>query len=189
MACHHHALKRNVDEHAYPDIFRPSAPHPYYHLSPLFKEGSLKDIHGESRSWDDLKGKSVALYFADESNRKCANFFPYLLQFYKVMNENGNTQKIEIVFVSLDKDKEAASHHRERHPWLSVDFDDPITDDFKQHFRVMNLPEIPKYGYGPRSGAPTVILIGRDGRLLQNLHSDEHGESSLLKWDFVSQRF
>jgi len=182
-------LKRCADEHPYPDIFRPSAPHPYYHVHPLFKEGSLKDIHGESHSWEELKGKSVALYFADLSNRKCANFFPYLLQFYKVLNENGSCQKIEVVFVSLDKDKEAAKEHRERQPWLHVEFDDPITDDFKQHFRVMNLPEVPKYGYGPRSGAPSLLLIGRDGRLLQNLHSDEEGEASLLKWDFTGQRF
>lgn len=181
--------KRHPHEHPYPDIFHPAAPHPYYHIHPLFKAGTLKDVHGLSHSWDELKGKSVALYFADERSQKCLNFLPFLLQFYKTINEGGDTQKIELIFVSLDQDKESAEKHRARQPWLSIDFDDELVDDFKQHFRVMNKPEVPKFGYGPRHGPPTVFVIGSDGELQQNLDIEEAGLAGLLKWDFVAKRF
>lgn len=180
---------RHPDEHPYPDIFKPSAPHPYYHLHPLFREGSLKKATGDVHDWGSLRGKSVALYFGDSTKPKCANFFPYLLQLYKILNENGSSQKVEVVFVPLDPNKETAEKYRKRMPWLSVDFDDPIVDDFKQHFRVMNPPEVPKYGYGPRTGPPTVLVIGSDGRLLRNLDIENEAEKGLNKWDFYGQRF
>lgn len=182
-------IVKDPHEHPYPDIFKPSAPHPYYHLHPLFREGTLKDVDGEVKDWADLKGKSVALYFADGNSAKTKNFFPHLLQMYKVFNENGSKQKVEIVFVSLDSTDEEFHVHRKRQPWLSVDLGDPITDDFKQHFRVMNAPEIPKYGYGPRNGSPSLMVIGGDGRLLQNLGTDEAGSKGLKLWDFTAQRF
>jgi len=181
--------KRDEHEHPYPDVFHPAAPHPYYHIHPLFREGSLKDIHGEAKSWEELKGKSVALYFGDHRNPKCHNFLPRLLQFYKTMNEAGDIQKIEIIFVSLDPDEESYCRHRSLQPWLSIDLADELVDDFKQHFRVMNAPEVPKYGYGPRSGPPTMLVIGSDGRLLQHLDTEEMGAKGLLKWDFVAKRF
>eukprot|EP00382_Lankesteria_abbotti_P005086 CAMPEP_0113847912 /NCGR_PEP_ID=MMETSP0372-20130328/2156_1 /TAXON_ID=340204 /ORGANISM="Lankesteria abbotti" /LENGTH=186 /DNA_ID=CAMNT_0000817279 /DNA_START=95 /DNA_END=655 /DNA_ORIENTATION=+ /assembly_acc=CAM_ASM_000359 len=182
-------IKRDTHEHPYPDVFHPAAPHPYYHMHPLFKPSSLKDVHGITRSWEELRGKSVALYFGDYRSQKCHNFLPHLLQFYKSLNEAGDLQKIEIIFVSLDGDEQQFQRHRARQPWLSVDFSDELITDFKQHFRVMNLPEIPKFGYGPRTGPPTMIVIGSDGRSLQHLQIEQNGPKALLKWDFVTKRF
>eukprot|EP00923_Selenidium_pygospionis_P057206 GHVN01099909.1.p1 GENE.GHVN01099909.1~~GHVN01099909.1.p1 ORF type:complete len:207 (-),score=5.06 GHVN01099909.1:1075-1695(-) len=129
------------------DIFKPSAPHPYYHLAPLFREGSLSEAMTKTpKKWQDLRGKSVALFFGNSASPKTNNFFPHLLQMYKVFNENGDSQKIEIVYVPLEPNRELFEKERRRHPWLTLDIDDEIVNDLKQHFRVMNPPDLPKYG-------------------------------------------
>eukprot|EP00918_Siedleckia_nematoides_P010002 GHVU01021879.1.p1 GENE.GHVU01021879.1~~GHVU01021879.1.p1 ORF type:complete len:192 (-),score=29.26 GHVU01021879.1:659-1234(-) len=181
--------KRHPEEHEYPDVFHPSAPHPFYHINPLFKDGLLKDSEGGDVPWSELRGKSVALYFADNDNLKCRNFFPHLLQYYKVLNESGSNQKIEIIFVPLDESPEKAEEHRKRQPWLSLPFGDPLIDYLKQHFRAMGARELPKYAYGPRSAPPCLLIVGRDGRLLLHLNAEELKEKSLKRWDFVAKRF
>lgn len=58
----------------------------------------------------------------------------------------GDTQKIEIIFVSLDESEEQYKAHRARQPWLALAYGDPLIEIFKQHFRVMNPNELLKYG-------------------------------------------
>lgn len=45
----------------------------------LFPEGSLKNCNGTVIPQSQLKGKSVALYFADGADPKCTSFLPFLL--------------------------------------------------------------------------------------------------------------
>eukprot|EP01068_Selenidium_serpulae_P007220 Selendium_serpulae@DN4644_c0_g1_i1.p2 len=173
----------------YPDLFKPTAPHPYYHLHPIFKDGSLFDKNGEGRNWADLKGKSVALFFGNHGHCKTNNFYPHLLQLYKVFNENNDGQKVEVVYVPLETDRELYAKQKKRQPWLCLDIDDPLVDDFKQHFRVFNAPEIPKYAYGPRSEPPTLLIIKSDGTLLQDLDVNKDGPQGLQRWDWRGTKF
>lgn len=170
-------------QHPYPDIFDPATPYPMYKLSPLFSDSQLTDAKGRPVSWDSLQGKSVGLYFADDSKPKCKTSLPILSNVYRTFNESGDTQKVEIVFVSLDSSYEAYEAHRAKQPWLALPFQDPLVEKLKAHFRVMNPTEVPRYGYGPRSGVPGLLIIGRDGRLQQRLDICEEGTGILRKWE------
>lgn len=158
----------------------------------LFPEGSLKNANNTVISEDHLRGKSVALYFGDGSDPKCRSFLPFLLQYYKTVNESGSSQKIEIIYVSCDKDKKSFIEHRSHMPWLHVELNDPLTDVLRKHFRVLREHEVPLYGSGPRSGVPSVVIIGSDGREEQFLHvaaGREEGERAILRWDWRNTVF
>ncbi|PFH38572.1 PDI family protein [Besnoitia besnoiti] len=158
----------------------------------LFPEGSLKNCNNTVVSQSHLKGKSVALYFADGADPKCTSFLPFLLNFYRTINEGGSNQKIEVIFVSLDRDRQAFEHHRSHMPWLSIDLENPLTDVLKRHFRVMKEYEVPAYGYGSRTGVPCVVVVGSDGREAQFLpvsSGREEGDRALLRWDWRNTRF
>ncbi|KAF8817899.1 PDI family protein, partial [Cardiosporidium cionae] len=153
----------------------------------LLPEGILKNINGEPISHNHLAGKSVALYFADGGDSKCTSFLPMLIQFYKTINEGGDYQKIEIIFVTLDKTEESYTRHRANMPWLSIDFNDPHVEVLKKHYRVMKPREVLTHGVGPRSPPPAVIVIGSGGeeeQFLQINYGREEGARGLLRWDW-----
>ncbi|KEG01809.1 thioredoxin-like protein 1, putative [Plasmodium vinckei vinckei] len=153
----------------------------------LFPEGSLKNINNTVVNEKHLVGKSVALFFSNGSDPKCRAFLPFLQQYYKTINEGGSSQKIEIIFVSVDPDRTSFEDHKKHMPWLYIDIADPLTDILKKHFRVMNAYEVPFYGSGPRSDVPCLVVIGSDGREAQLLHvcsGREEGEKGVLRWDF-----
>ncbi|CBZ53452.1 conserved hypothetical protein [Neospora caninum Liverpool] len=158
----------------------------------LFPEGSLKNCNNTIIPQSHLKGKSVALYFADGADPKCASFLPFLLNYYRTINEGGSNQKVEVIFVSLDRDRKSFESHRSHMPWLSVDLENPLTEVLKRHFRVMKEYEVPTYGYGSRTGVPCVIVIGSDGREAQFLpisSGREEGDRALLRWDWRNTKF
>jgi hypothetical protein len=58
----------------------------------------------------------------------------------------GDYQKVEIVFISLDKTEKQYAEHRAMQPWLAVPFESDVIDRFKDHYRVMHADELCKYG-------------------------------------------
>ncbi|KAF8819448.1 PDI family protein [Cardiosporidium cionae] len=158
----------------------------------LLPEGTVKTICGEPISHNHLAGKSVALYFADGEDSKCTSFLPILIQFYKTINEGGQCQKIEVIFVSLDKNEDSYNHHRALMPWLSIDFNHPIAQVLKKHYRVMKPREVFIHGVGPRSPPPALVIIGSEGEEKQFLpitSGREEGVRGLLRWDWRNSIF
>ncbi|XP_053991272.1 uncharacterized protein LOC128883193 [Hylaeus volcanicus] len=174
--------------HPYGDVYKPLKPYPIFDLNPLFSPGTLKDSKGHTVNWEDLLGKSVALYFADYALCRCKSVLPILCNVYKTFNESGDYQKVEIVFVSLDKSEKEYAEHRAVQPWLSLPYESDIIDRFKDHYRVMHANELCKYGYGPRMTPPSLIIINRYGRLLQFLEINEQVKL-WKKWDVISELF
>eukprot|EP00914_Ancora_sagittata_P010454 GHVO01020161.1.p1 GENE.GHVO01020161.1~~GHVO01020161.1.p1 ORF type:complete len:179 (-),score=24.01 GHVO01020161.1:79-615(-) len=177
--------------HTYPDIFHPRTPHPRYELSPLFKEGILYDSNGSPLNWEQLRGKSVALFFGSYKNLKSRNFLPMLVQFYKTGNESGDHQKIEVVYVSLDETEEDFEKQKAMMPWPYVSYSDQgALDSIKSHYRIMERRELPKYGYGRHSDPPALLIIDSSGKLLQTIYGkDAIHDPILRRWDHVKHRF
>ncbi|KAL8432042.1 hypothetical protein Efla_003483 [Eimeria flavescens] len=157
----------------------------------LFPEGSLKDANGCVVSQRHLIGKSVGLYFADGRNAKCTSFLPFLLQFYKTVNEGGSHQKIEVIFVSVDESEEAFKDHIKHMPWLTIDYNDPLRHILLRHFRLKDAC-LPTQGQPPRAALPALIVVGADGRdaqFLQVSGGRDEGERALLRWDWRNTKF
>ncbi|OEH75670.1 PDI family protein [Cyclospora cayetanensis] len=150
----------------------------------LFPEGSLKDSNGNVVSQRNLIGKSVGLYFADGDSPKCSSFLPFLLQFYRTVNEGGSHQKIEVIFVSADRDEKAYLDHVKHMPWLVVDYNDPLRTILLRHFRVEKESNIPSKSQGPSAGIPALVIVGADGmnaQFLQVCGGRDEGERALLR--------
>lgn len=158
----------------------------------LFPEGSLRNANNTPICEAHLRGKSVALFFADGGDAKCRSFLPFLLQYYRTLNESGSKQKIEIIFVSCDRDVTSFKNTVSHMPWLHIEFGNPLIDILRRHFGVMREHDVPLYGTGARTGVPCLIVIGSDGREEQFLHVSngrEEGERAILRWDWRNTVF
>ncbi|XP_026194178.1 probable nucleoredoxin 1 [Cyclospora cayetanensis] len=85
---------------------------------------------------DQLWGRSVALLFSAGCHPKCASFVPFLIQFYKNVNEEGGGPKVEVIYISLDNDEEAFENSRRTMPWLSLQYSSPLRDRLMKRYRL-----------------------------------------------------
>jgi len=177
----------------YPDVFPPTAPYPVWARKILKQDNNLKDRTKTPVNWEDLKGKSVALLFADPTQYKTANLIPMLLQYYRTMNESGDRQKLEIIFipsVTLKENTELYDQFVRRMPWLHYDGPAHDCDTLIDHYRVScGLMVVPKYGYPTLTDTPGLVVIDREGAALKKLLVDDLGPGALLKWDFYRDIF
>jgi len=86
-------------------------------------------------------GKVVGIYFSAHWCPPCRGFTPQLAEFYKKMKD-----RLEVVFVSSDKDEEQWAGYFSDMPWLALPFND--------RSRKNALSE--KYGV---RGIPTLVLV------------------------------
>ncbi|KAL8437897.1 hypothetical protein ACSSS7_000660 [Eimeria intestinalis] len=58
--------------------------------------------------------------------------------FYKSVNEEGERKKVEVIYVGLDKERQAFEDSRAHMPWLSLQFDSPLRKTLirRYHLRI-----------------------------------------------------
>jgi len=86
-------------------------------------------------------GKVVGIYFSAHWCPPCRGFTPQLAEFYKKMKD-----RLEVVFVSSDKDEDQWAEYFADMPWLALPFSD------RQRKNVIS----EKYGV---RGIPTLVLL------------------------------
>jgi nucleoredoxin len=103
-------------------------------------------------------GKVLGLYFSAHWCPPCRGFTPKLAQFYQRMKD-----KLEIVFISSDKDEAQWAEYFKEMPWLALPFGDrDRKNDISQR-------------YGVR-GIPTLILINSSTGETINMNARNHVE-------------
>ncbi|KAK0571279.1 hypothetical protein LWI29_013567 [Acer saccharum] len=105
---------------------------------------------GKVVSISELEGKLVGLYMSLGSFRACRNFTPKLVDFYKSLKEKG--ESFEIVYVSLEDDKERFENELVKMPWLAIPFGDKSLKKLPVYFKLNALP--------------TLLILGPDGKTL-----------------------
>jgi len=94
-------------------------------------------------------GKPIGLYFSAHWCPPCRGFTPKLAEFYK----SGLKEKMEIVFVSSDRDKEAFDEYFGEMPWLALPYEKRAEKDaLSKAFGV--------------SGIPSFVVINPDGTVI-----------------------
>lgn len=115
-------------------------------------------------------GKPIGLYFSAHWCPPCRGFTPKLAEFYK----SGLKEKMEIVFVSSDRDKEAFDEYFGEMPWLALPYEKRAEKDaLSKAFGV--------------SGIPSFIIINPDGSVVttdgrSKVTADPKGETFPAGW-------
>ena len=64
----------------------------------------------------------IGIYFSAEWCPPCKGFTPKLVEFYNKLKASDQSLKIEVVFVSWDKDEHAFTEYFGTMPWLALPF-------------------------------------------------------------------
>jgi len=99
---------------------------------------------GEVNTADLVKNDAVGLYFSAHWCPPCRGFTPQLAKIYKGLKDAG--KKLEIVFVSSDKDDAAFKDYHKEMPWLALPY-----ADRKRKAKLST-----KYGV---QGIPTLVFV------------------------------
>ncbi|CAF0902929.1 unnamed protein product [Didymodactylos carnosus] len=121
------------------------------------KSGQKVDLNSQQ-----FAGKVIGLYFSGHWY-----FTPVLAEFYTKYSES---KKLEIIFVSSDRDEKSYQEYYNGMPWLSLEYKDrEKKDELSKRFFI--------------TGIPALILVdGDSGETIcedarMKLHSDPNGEN------------
>ncbi|MCR9118030.1 MAG: TlpA family protein disulfide reductase [bacterium] len=138
----------------------------------LGNEMKINEVTFEGEKFDitDLKGKVVLVDFWATWCGPCLAEYPNIKKNYEKYHDAG----FEVVGISLDQDRDALSEYLEKKelPWITLHNGDKPGDS----------PTADYYGI---SGIPTMILIGKDGKVI-SLRARGEELSSLLADQFGS---
>lgn len=96
--------------------------------------------------------KVLGIYFSAHWCPPCRAFTPQLAQWYKKFKEGPNGDKLNIVFVSSDKDESTFKEYFDEMPWYAVPFSDRNRKGaLSRKFKV--------------SGIPTLVFVGGEDGL------------------------
>ena len=71
----------------------------------------------------DGEGKVVGLYFSAHWCPPCRGFTPKLAEWYTKLTSGALKDKVEIVFVSSDRDEKSFNEYFAEMPWLALPFE------------------------------------------------------------------
>lgn len=119
----------------------------------------LTSANGEV-PWSAIEGKIICLYFSANWCRPCKSFTPRLVQVYKFLKKKG--KRLEIVFVSSDRDKNAYEEHLQTMPWLAIPFDLNTYRQLTSRFNVNHIPALIPLGLDGKSVEENAVNMVED---------------------------
>lgn len=105
---------------------------------------------GTKVTFDDLKGKTLGLYFSAHWCPPCRGFTPQLAEYYKKYLKDKN---MEIIFVSSDQDEKAFNEYLAEMPWCALPF---AKREEKEQLSG-------KFGV---RGIPTFVIVDKNGKTI-----------------------
>ena len=71
---------------------------------------------------DVVRSQVIALYFTAHWCPPCRAFTPLLIKFFNDVNERG--KRLEVIFVSADKDQASYNDYYNTMPWIAIPYGD-----------------------------------------------------------------
>ncbi|KAF9617883.1 hypothetical protein IFM89_039102 [Coptis chinensis] len=130
-------------------------------MSILSAEGIEFLISGEEKvPISSLNQHTICLYFSANWCRPCKTFTPQLAQLYKTLRSIG--RKLDIIFVSFDRDEDSFKEHYKCMPWLAVPFNLNIRRRLCDMFQVNCIPSLIPLGSNGGSVEEDVVGLIED---------------------------
>ncbi|XP_010913793.1 probable nucleoredoxin 3 [Elaeis guineensis] len=112
------------------------------HRSILAEAGVEFLLSGEEKvPLSCIEGKTICLFYSANWCRPCRNFTTHLVQLYTTLKTQLG-KKLEIVFVSLDRDENSFLDHFKHMPWLAVPFDVNIRKQLSGRLLIEHIPSL-----------------------------------------------
>jgi len=134
------------------------------------KAQAIKDTLAATGLLEKVGGKHFGLYFSAHWCPPCRGFTPKLAEMY---NE-GLKEKLQIIFVSSDRDQASFDDYSKEMPWLSLPFDK--RDEKDKLSKMCGVQGIPSFAIF----SPDGTLITTEGR--SKVMSDPKGETIPEGW-------
>ncbi|CAF1685630.1 unnamed protein product [Rotaria magnacalcarata] len=100
------------------------------------------DCKSAEVSTNQLNGKIVALYFSAHWCPPCRNFTPKLAELYKELNSEVK-DKLEIVFISSDRDQDSFNEYFKEMPWKALSYSDrDRAEKLSEKFNIEGIPSL-----------------------------------------------
>jgi nucleoredoxin len=133
------------------------------------KAKMVLDILG-TEAVSKASGKAIGLYFSGHWCPPCRGFTPQLAEFYK----NGLKDKMEIFFLSSDRDQKAFDEYFAEMPWQAFPFEKRQEKD-----KLSKLFDV--------SGIPAFVVLNNDGTVIttegrSKVMSDSKGDNFPAAW-------
>merc|ERR1712232_720871 len=108
----------------------------------ILGNAQLINKDGSALSISDLKSNNqiVALYFSAHWCPPCRGFTPKLSAFYNEINQS--SKKMEIIFISHDKDEAGFKSYYDTMPWAHLKFDDANKKTFQGKYATDGIPTL-----------------------------------------------
>jgi len=101
---------------------------------------NLLDKSGKFISFDKISSPVKVIYFSASWCPICQILTPKLIKFYEAINKN--SKRVEIIFLSRDKDEDSFKNHYKEMPWLAINFNDPERELLKAKYNVISIPTL-----------------------------------------------
>jgi thiol-disulfide isomerase/thioredoxin len=96
---------------------------------------------------------TLMFYFSASWCPPCARFTPELIKVYETLLSEGD-KKVQVCFVSLDRDNASFDGYFKKMPWLAVPRTDPTIRRLASLFQVNSIPQL--------------VVVAPDGRVLNH---------------------
>ena len=99
-----------------------------------------------------FKYKLICIYFSSEWCSPCKEFTPILMELYSKARDI-DTNGLEVIFASWDKEEAAYDRYRSTMPWPAYRWQDPKIKEIGDKLKV--------------TGIPSLLLLRGDGTILE----------------------
>ena len=126
---------------------------------------------GEVKVEDALSAPVIAVYFSAHWCPPCRGFTPILAENYKKWN--AEKKRIEIIFISRDRDQKGFDEYFKDMPWLAIPFtNSEVINKLKNKYKI--------------SGIPSLIIVDKKGEALSieaRDDVDDNGEGAITVFE------
>lgn len=119
-----------------------------------------------------LEGKMVAIYFSAGADEECVEFSSILSKMYTELKQRG--EAFEVVLVALDDDEDDYIKQTKEVSCLALPFKDQSIEKLIRYFDL--------------SSVPTMVLLGADGKTMNNNLAEIVGEHGASAYPFSPEK-